>query len=80
MKCGQLSVVGKTQFCAGYTDEGVYDQDTCKSDSGSPIVHSVSGALLGVVSAGVPYCTEDGPPSVYANVTSLRDFIDKHMG
>ncbi|KAF3033306.1 hypothetical protein E8E12_000872 [Didymella heteroderae] len=73
--------IDNTMFCAGYTKNTVFvnDQDACPGDSGGPIVHTASGAVIGLVSLGMP-CGEDGAPGVYANIAGLRDFIDKHMG
>jgi secreted trypsin-like serine protease len=74
--------IGETMLCAGYTEKTAFvnDRDSCAGDSGGPIIHTAIGAVVGVVSLGMPPCGKDGAPGVYANVRGLREFIEEHMG
>lgn len=45
----------------------------------TPIIHTASGAVIGLVSFGMP-CGEDGAPGVCASVSGLKNFIEEHMG
>lgn len=67
--------------CAGFTEDGFYvnDHDSCPGDSGGPLADSNTDILMGVVSFGLP-CGAHGAPGVYANIASLREYIDENMG
>lgn len=67
-------------LCAGYTEKNVFvnDRDACSGDSGSPIIHTASGVVIGLVLLGMP-CGKDGAPGMYASVDGLREFIEEHM-
>lgn len=65
--------------CAG----GEAGRDTCKGDGGSPLVcpiHNTKNRFVqvGIVAWGIN-CGERGVPGVYANVASVRDWIDEQL-
>ncbi|ANW26716.1 trypsin [Vibrio coralliilyticus] len=62
-------------FCAGTTTEG---QDSCRGDSGGPIVIKSSGVQLGIVSYGKTYCGQQGSYGVYTNISKYSDWISQH--
>ncbi|MDC5722786.1 trypsin-like serine protease [Vibrio europaeus] len=64
-----------TNFCAGTSNEGF---DSCRGDSGGPIVVKSSGRQLGIVSFGDEHCGKQGTYGVYANVSHYSDWIKKH--
>ncbi|KAJ0171708.1 hypothetical protein K1T71_012471 [Dendrolimus kikuchii] len=61
------------QLCAG----GQMGQDTCKGDSGGPLMYNNGDKyeLLGVVSFGW-LCGRDNAPAVYTKVFAYRDWIN----
>ncbi|XP_039757888.1 CLIP domain-containing serine protease 2-like [Pararge aegeria] len=63
------------QLCAGGGKDG---KDTCKGDSGGPLMTQVSGSnwvSVGVVSYGPQNCSTTGWPGVYTKVSSYIDWI-----
>jgi trypsin len=58
-----------TMICAG---GGV--QDTCKGDSGGPVIHIESGTQVGVTSFGIG-CAQIGYPGVYTRVSHYKLWI-----
>lgn len=78
-RLGKYFVLDSSFICAG----GESDKDTCKGDGGSPLVcpsNSNPNIYLqaGIVAWGIG-CGEGGIPGVYANVASVRDWIDEQM-
>ncbi|KAF9697331.1 hypothetical protein EKO04_004996 [Ascochyta lentis] len=67
--------VTDTMICAGLDAGG---KDACQGDSGGPLIEASSGTVIGAVSWGIG-CAAPKLPGVYARVSSLRDFIDKHL-
>ncbi|XP_073844681.1 trypsin-like [Musca autumnalis] len=63
------SMIQPTMVCA-YAVE----KDACQGDSGGPLVSG--GKLVGVVSWGIG-CGKAGYPGVYADVPSLRSWVEK---
>ncbi|XP_075168795.1 trypsin-like [Haematobia irritans] len=66
---GYGSDVKETMVCAYAVDQG-----TCQGDSGGPLV--VDDKLVGVVSWGAG-CAAPGYPGVYADIASVRGWIEK---
>ncbi|XP_077967541.1 chymotrypsin-like elastase family member 2A [Styela clava] len=67
-----------TKFCAG----GHPDEDTCKGDSGGPLLCRDNNGkfnLHGITSYGPTTCGQVGLPGVYTQVSGYRDWIDSHM-
>lgn len=66
-----------TQLCAG----GKEDKDTCRGDSGGPLMRSVDGNyyLIGVISWGATQCGTKGIPALYTNVAMFVDWIENHL-
>ncbi|RVE47482.1 hypothetical protein evm_007893 [Chilo suppressalis] len=68
------TITGK-QMCAG----GVAGQDSCRGDSGGPLMGKVSSYsnwfVFGVVSYGPSPCGTQGWPGVYTRVTEYTDWI-----
>ncbi|KAJ0171008.1 hypothetical protein K1T71_013207 [Dendrolimus kikuchii] len=62
-------------FCAGYLETG--GKDTCKGDSGGPVV--VNGKLVGLVSFGEG-CAMKYQPGVYSILPLARDWIRSVTG
>lgn len=61
-------------FCAGTVNEGF---DSCRGDSGGPLIIENTGVQLGVVSWGSPLCGEQGTYGVYTNLSNYRSWIDE---
>lgn len=59
------------EFCVGANDGR---KDTCGGDSGSPILDTVTGEQIGLVSEG-PECALSGLSGFYQNVIDYEDFI-----
>lgn len=57
-------------FCAGRNN-----QDSCRGDSGGPIIVTSTGAQLGIVSWGGPVCALNNTYGVYTNVSYFADWI-----
>ena len=70
----RMITLTENMICAG-SETGA--EDTCKGDSGGPMV--VGGELAGIVSFGAG-CAVPGYPGVYTNVAVLRDFISETTG
>ncbi|XP_041971604.1 phenoloxidase-activating enzyme-like [Aricia agestis] len=66
------------QICAG----GEEGKDTCKGDSGGPLLHLINQTTyiaVGVVSFGPKSCGTRGQPAVYTHVYKYLDWIAKTM-
>lgn len=76
--------ITENMLCAGAVDEGG-NTDTCKGDSGGPmVVDTASGMIqVGVVSFGGteegPACGDPDAPGVYARVSRLNSFITEYV-
>lgn len=69
--------LSEKQLCAG----GAYAQDSCKGDSGGPLMRKLAAGIweaVGVVSFGNG-CGRDGWPGVYSSVASYNDWIKSTM-
>ena len=64
--------ITKRILCAHNEQEGI-----CGGDSGGPLVQD--GKLVGVASFSLQKCTNLTKPNGFADVASVRDFIDKHI-
>lgn len=68
-------ILTEKQICAG----GLEGQDSCRGDSGGPLMVQVSGIenwiVTGIVSYGPSPCGTIGFPSIYTKVTSYVDWI-----
>lgn len=68
-------IISDSQLCAG----GLSGQDSCKGDSGGPLMGQVNvynnWMALGVVSYGPSPCGTSGWPGVYTRVTAYIDWI-----
>ncbi|KAL7023213.1 hypothetical protein ACKWTF_012517 [Chironomus riparius] len=85
-KCNQIfrsegRKLGNNQICAG----GNYNQDSCKGDSGGPLMKLVNKngelfwVLYGVVSYGTTPCGIEGNPAVYTKVDQYIDWIESKL-
>lgn len=67
--------IESTQICAG----GVQGQDSCRGDSGGPLMGQAPSAnnwvVVGVVSYGPAPCGTQGWPGVYTRVGAYIDWI-----
>lgn len=63
-------------ICAGWKEGG---RDSCKADSGDPLIQTDNKQLIGVVSFGYG-CAEPDAPGVYGRVTFVRDWIKTVTG
>lgn len=67
--------IKNTQICAG----GIAGRDSCRGDSGGPLMGHVRAAsnwlVLGVVSYGPSPCGVEGWPGVYTRVGAYVDWI-----
>ncbi|GBP33109.1 Phenoloxidase-activating factor 2 [Eumeta japonica] len=75
-RLGDLFELHSSFMCAG----GEPDSDTCKGDSGAPLVCPIEYEdnryhQTGIVAWGVG-CGQDGTPGVYVDVSRVRDWID----
>lgn len=78
-RLGPYFSLHKSFVCAG----GESGKDTCKGDGGSPLVCPVPNtnnkyAQIGIVAWGIG-CGENGTPGVYADVASVRNWIDETL-
>ncbi|XP_055612829.1 CLIP domain-containing serine protease B8-like [Uranotaenia lowii] len=71
--------ISEKQICAG----GQKAQDTCRGDSGSPLMFYDAGRgrwfAYGIVSRGPSHCGTEGIPSVYTNLFQYGDWIRRTM-
>ncbi|CAH0715056.1 unnamed protein product, partial [Brenthis ino] len=67
-------MITKSQICAG----GVKGKDTCKGDSGGPLMYEYDKLfyVVGVVSYGMSICGTEGSPAVYTNVYEYVPWIE----
>lgn len=78
-RLGKYFKLHETFICAG----GEPGKDTCKGDGGSPLVcpsrkDPTRYQQAGIVAWGIG-CGENATPGVYANVASVREWIDNQM-
>jgi len=75
--CGRFTV-GASVLCAG----GVRGEDTCKGDSGGPLLYRENDQrpwyLVGLVSYGTRVCGR-GEPAVYTRITSFIPWIVENI-
>tara|TARA_Y100001960_G_scaffold105507_1_gene113547 strand:- start:27 stop:1640 length:1614 start_codon:yes stop_codon:yes gene_type:complete len=62
-------------FCAGTNTEGY---DSCRGDSGGPLIVDSTGIQLGIVSYGSMRCGDENSYGVYSNISYLKDWIEQH--
>lgn len=62
-------------FCAGIATEGY---DSCRGDSGGPIVNKNTGVQLGLVSFGSRQCGEENTYGVYTNLSYYAEWLEQH--
>ncbi|MGD8171299.1 S1 family peptidase [Vibrio sp. TRT 21S02] len=78
-KCFEVHGVSSSEdsvsFCAGLPQEGY---DSCRGDSGGPIVVKSSGVQLGIVSWGSARCGEANKYGVYTNLSYYTDWIERN--
>lgn len=60
-----------TNFCAGTTN----NEDSCRGDSGGPIIVADTGVQLGIVSWGSAVCATSGTYGVYTNISHFTNWI-----
>ncbi|EHU8076731.1 trypsin-like serine protease [Vibrio cholerae] len=70
MREGISSMENSANFCAGRNN-----QDSCRGDSGGPLIVTSTGAQLGIVSWGGPVCAQNNTYGVYTNVSYFADWI-----
>jgi Trypsin len=68
---GDLWMGEASMLCAGTLEGGV---DSCRGDSGGPLLSAKSGELVGVVSVGHD-CGDKDFPGVYARLSTVLDWI-----
>jgi hypothetical protein len=81
--------LGKCQNLPGYGPQKVHDRvtcatnpgrNTCKGDSGGPIIlKRGTPTLIGVISWGKGRCSGDGKPAIYTRVDRYYDWIQQAM-
>uniref|UniRef100_U5ET91 CLIP domain-containing serine protease n=1 Tax=Corethrella appendiculata TaxID=1370023 RepID=U5ET91_9DIPT len=70
-----------SQICVG----GERDRDSCKGDSGGPLMRLVNGPnlpywyLVGIVSFGPQYCGTENIPGVYTKVSNYMNWIESNL-
>ncbi|MGB2248439.1 MAG: S1 family peptidase [Alcanivorax sediminis] len=74
----QWSQIWSGQICAGEMDPAPKAQDTCRGDSGGPLIYSQDGQqwLVGITSYGHDTCATSGVPGVYTRVDSYLDWLE----
>uniref|UniRef100_U5EY58 Putative phagocytosis engulfment n=1 Tax=Corethrella appendiculata TaxID=1370023 RepID=U5EY58_9DIPT len=69
--------INSSQICAG----GGQGKDTCRGDSGGPLLwfdlKKLKWFIFGIVSKGSSQCGTEGVPSIYTNVMSYSNWINK---
>lgn len=60
-----------TNFCAGTAN----NEDSCRGDSGGPIIVADTGVQLGIVSWGSAVCATNGTYGVYTNISHFTNWI-----
>ncbi|MEF2482992.1 S1 family peptidase [Vibrio mimicus] len=60
-----------TNFCAGTAN----NEDSCRGDSGGPIIVADTGVQLGIVSWGSAVCATSGTYGVYTNISYFTNWI-----
>ncbi|ENM5744429.1 trypsin-like serine protease [Vibrio mimicus] len=60
-----------TNFCAGTAN----NEDSCRGDSGGPIIVADTGVQLGIVSWGSAVCATSGTYGVYTNISHFTNWI-----
>ncbi|XP_050077993.1 CLIP domain-containing serine protease B15 [Anopheles maculipalpis] len=65
------------QLCIG----GLNGSDSCRGDSGGPLMREVGGGwyLVGVVSFGARFCGTQNLPGVYTNIAKYLDWMETVM-
>ncbi|XP_055525725.1 CLIP domain-containing serine protease B8-like [Wyeomyia smithii] len=76
----QFSIrVADSQICAG----GRKSQDTCRGDSGSPLMYFNPSYkrwfAYGIVSRGPAHCGTEGVPSIYTSLFEFDDWVSSTM-
>jgi secreted trypsin-like serine protease len=69
--------VHAVNFCAGTPIEGY---DSCRGDSGGPIIIEDTGVQLGLVSWGSTRCGEQNTYGVYTNLSPYESWIEQTSG
>ena len=74
----QWSQLWDGQICAGEMDPASLSQDTCRGDSGGPLIFSQDGQqwLVGITSYGHETCATRGIPAVYTRIDSYLDWLE----
>ncbi len=74
----QWSELWRGQLCAGEMDPAPVAQDTCRGDSGGPLIYSQDGQqwLVGITSYGHETCATDGIPAVYTRIDQYLDWLE----
>ncbi|WP_281502371.1 serine protease [Alcanivorax sp. S6407] len=74
----QWSQLWSGQICAGEMDPAPLAQDTCRGDSGGPLIYSQDGQqwLVGITSYGHETCATNGVPAVYTRIDSYLDWLE----
>ncbi|TXX96692.1 S1 family peptidase [Vibrio mimicus] len=68
---GISSTPNSTNFCAGTAN----NEDSCRGDSGGPIIVADTGVQLGIVSWGSAVCATNGTYGVYTNISHFTNWI-----
>lgn len=55
-------------------------KDTCKGDSGGPLIDQETGHIIGITSRSSWPCGCGRHPGLYGRVSSYIDFIQKNLG
>lgn len=74
----QWSQLWNGQICAGEMDPAPQVQDTCRGDSGGPLISRQDGQqwLVGITSYGHETCATSGVPAVYTRVDRYLDWLE----
>ncbi|WP_032468167.1 S1 family peptidase [Vibrio sp. RC586] len=68
---GMSASEDSTSFCAGTSN----NSDSCRGDSGGPLIITSSGVQLGIVSWGSNVCASNGTYGVYTNISYFSDWL-----